>query len=319
MSVAVDVYIKSDDVTAQPIVGVAAGIYNPTTLALIAMSTSDGSGRVTFMLPGTTTPGTTYEVRFYKTGVKFANPKAIAVIEPATPANINIFDVTGTVGTLPSATDPRCCRCTGQFVDVSNRPMKNVRMRLVRDIEAGYQTPRIVDGHLIANESLDLYTDADGSVSFDLIRGGKYYLMVAFEEDSYWPFHVPDRSSANLIDLIHPQPVSISWDQTDAPSNAVVISLSTNPTVLVHFSALMSNFDVLTQDVYNWLDFNYPDPAPFSVQVTVDAPGGNQVVQITGLSAGSATITPILKTGLFPVRVPDYSITAPALGITVTP
>jgi hypothetical protein len=317
MAVAVDIYITSDDVVPQPLVGVVAGIYNTTTLALIATATSDGSGRAAFLLPGSVSPGTAYEVRFYKSGVEFSNPKAIAVIEPAAPANINVFDVTGTLGVLAPATDPYCCRCTGVFVDVSNRPMKNVRLRIVRDIEAGYQTPRIVSNNLIASEALDAFTDASGKVSFDLIRGGQYYMMMAAEEDNYWPFHVPDRSAMNLIDLIHPQPVSISWDQGDAPANAVTLSLSSSPLVRVHFTALMSNFDVLTNDVYNWLEMNYPSPAPFSATVTLGS-DGYQVVEITALSVGSASITPILKSGLYPVRVPDYSITAPALGVTVT-
>src|SRR4051812_24515311 len=124
MATPVNIFIKDNTVSTLPIAGVIANVYNPSTLALIASATSDGSGRAAFSLPGSTSPGITYEVRFFKLGVIFANPKTIQVIEPV--VTNNDFDMAGTLLTLEVASDPRCCRCTGRFLDYSNRPLSNI-------------------------------------------------------------------------------------------------------------------------------------------------------------------------------------------------
>lgn len=312
MAVAVNIYIKDTNLVPEEIVGVIASIYNPTTLALIASATSDIDGLAAFSLTGSVSPGTTYEVRFFKIGVLFANPVAIQVIEPA--IVLNKFDVTGTLQTLPVSTDPRTCRCTGIFVDFANRPMASRLVRIMAKMETGFQVPKLVDNRLVAADSMEFRTDANGKLTVDLIRTGEYYITFSGDDDTVWNILVPDRSSVNLIDLIHPQPVSITWDQTAAPGNA--ISIAVGEIKLVPFTALFSDFEQIDTGLDKWFIAIISDNTTIGANFAL-APTNHMT--ITGVAVGTATITFEVRGGLLPKIVPPYSVEAAPLVVTVTP
>lgn len=309
MAVTADIYVKDDTVVPAAIPGVIVSVLDSTTFAEVAQGVTDVNGKASFVLPGNVTPGLTYEVRFYKLGVRFANPVQIQVEEPV--VTTNKFDFSGTLLTLPTATDPRVCRCTGIFKNFSNSPIVGAVVRFMAKAEAGTQIPKVVDGNLISAEVLATKTDEDGSVSVDLLRGGHYFVTFSGEDDVVWEIHVPDRSSVDLIELIHPGPVSLDWDDTDAPGDA--ITLAVGETKTVHYSVLFTNYESLTEGVLQYLDFTNGDDALISVAV------GEGVAIICGLAAGSTTVTAAAKPDVLPIRVPDNSITAPALSVTVTP
>lgn len=310
--VGVDIYIKDTSVSALPISGVVASIYDVTTLALLATATSDVTGKAAFSLSGAVSPGTSYEVRFYKAGVLFANPVAIRVIEPT--VTTNKFDVVGAVQALPVSIDPRICRCTGQFLDFGNRPMAGRVVRVMASMETGFQVPKLVDGNMVAPDSMEFRTDSNGKVSIDLYRSGEFYITFAGDDDTVWNFKVPDRSSANLIDLIHPQPVSITWDQTAAPGNA--ISVAVGQTKTIPFTSLFSNYEEIDTGLDKWFTaLNSDDTliSAFFVRSSTDS------VQVTGVAPGSAQVTWQLKSGLYPIMVPPRAVVAEPLVVTVTP
>lgn len=309
MSVPVDIYLKDGTPSTLPISGVSVSVLDPTTFAVIATAVSDVTGRASFLLPGAPAPGTPYEVRFFKLGVVFANPQQIRVEEPA--LTTNKFDMSGTLLTLPAATDPRVCRCTGRFVSFDNRPIANAMVRLNAKSESGYQVPKIVDGNLVSAEAYTSKTDGSGFISIDLIRGAEYFITFAGEDDVVWCITVPDRSSANLIDLIHPAPVQLKWDSVLAPGNAV--SVQVGETKSIPFTIVYSDYEETGIGAVKWVTFTNSDDAVMGVGYS------DGTVSVTGVAAGIAQVTVEMLANLRPARVPDYSIAFTPLAVTVTP
>ena len=305
----VDIFVTDDSPGASPIAGVFVSALDPATFTVVASATTDSLGRAAFVLPGVIAPGTSYEIRFFKLGVRFANPKQIAVIEPV--VTTNRFDVSGTLLTLPAATDPRVCRCTGRFMSFSNTPIVGATVRFMSRAESGYQVPKIVDGNLVSAEAYATQTDADGYVSIDLIRGAQYFITFSGEDDVVWNILVPDLPSVNLIELIHPAPVLLKWDSVVAPGNAV--SVQVGETKLVPYVIVYSDYEETGQGAIKWIKFINSDDVLMSVGFSDGA------VSIEGLSTGTAAITTEMLSDLKPVRVPAYNIVAPALVVIIVP
>lgn len=314
MAVAVDIILQDDSVLPAAIQGAVVGVFDPVTFASVAQGTTDVNGKASFLLPGAISPGTLYEVRYFKTGVHFANPVQIQVLEPVSPPNTNIFNGTGTlVGGLPPAVDPRVCRCTGRFVNYKNQPIPQMTVRIWHDqTESAIGVPTVVDGNLVAAQSMTFATDVNGYLSVDLFRTGEYKLMFPGEEETVHCIIVPDRESVNLIDLIYPYPVYLTWDPTAAPGNAV--SVAVGATVVVPFTFTFSNYITVSKGIGQWATFTNGDNT--LMEVTVSQAGE---VSILGKSPGTAQVTGASLPNLLPSRVPYYNIQIPTLVVTVTP
>lgn len=302
VDVAVNIMVKDSTPSRLPIVSAVVSILNPVTYAVIAQATTDIDGMAGFMLPGGD-PEIEYEVRAYKMGVLF-QPSTIEV-----PEENSQYDMTGVVTTLPVSVDPRTCRCTGRFIGLNNRPLAGVSVRVFPCMEPFARNPKVVDGNVVSSTALDLQTDGDGLVSVDLIRTGRYYVTFSGEEDTTWEILVPDQPSVNLIDLIHPQPVSLEWNQTDAPGNEVTVAVGEEKTV--RYSVTFSNYEVLDTKVKQWLRM---DNADNDVVGPALAEG---ILYITGVSTGTSEINTYPADNLLPLRVPTYSLDAPTLLVTV--
>lgn len=310
MATSVVITVLDTEVSPQPIEGVIVTVYDSVDSVEQAQATTNSSGQAVFTLPGTTGSGITYEVRAFKLGVRFANPFGIQVQEPV--VSTNTFNLTGLLLTLPASTDPRVCRCTGRFLGFDNKPLCGVMVRLFEKGDVGEQVPKIVDGNLISQSAVEYHTDKDGYVHIDLLRTGEYYVSFAGEEDVNWEILVPDQASVNLIDLMFPQPVTLTWDQTVAPGNAV--SLAVGTTLSVPFTILFSDYEVGTR-LGHWVR---PPVAAQTGIVEVgpfEDPAG---VWLSGLNPGTTTISVELQDHLFPIRVPTYSLNASPLTVTVT-
>lgn len=330
MAISVDIFVKDTQAPSRPIEGVVVNVYDASTLSLVASNTTTSVGQAAFLLPGSASPGTNYEVRLFKSGVIFSNPQRIAVIEPVTPPQTNVFDVSGTLTSLPVATDPRLCRCTGQFVDFRGLPIVGnlLRITAIQDVGSltpassysptpptllsGFQVPKVLDGKMVASQTLEAKTDQNGRISVDLIRLGQFYISFAGEEDVPWCVSVPDRSSVNLIDLIHPQPVTLTWNSVDAPYNAV--ALTVGATANINFELLFSNFYSYSKELGHIIQFTNSDSDVGDV--SYDSANGQVVV--TGKQAGTLEVTVSVQPNMTPSRVPAYSITAVPLVVTVS-
>ena len=307
--VPVDIYVQDDSPGMLPIAGVFVSVLDPVTFVVVASATTDVTGRAAFVLTGSVTPGTAYEARFFKLGVRFSNPMQILVEDP--PTTTNKFDMSGTLLVLPAATDPRVCRCTGRFMSFSNTPIVGATVRFMARAESGYQVPKIVDGNLVSAEALATQTDADGFVSLDLIRGAQYFITFSGEDDVVWNILVPDLPSVNLIELIHPAPLQLNWDPTEAPGNAV--SVQVGETKVVHYTIVYSDYEETGKGAIKWIKFINSDDVIMAVGFSDEA------ISVEGVAAGVASVTAEMLPDLKPVRIPAYNITVPALVVTVTP
>lgn len=291
---AVDISITDDSVLPQPLADVAVTVLTNLGTPVTA-ATSDANGLVALSLPAGS-----YEVRFYKLGVVFGRPLLMDVVEPSC-----AFYMTGTrFDELPLAVDPRCCRCTGRFMSLSNKPLANVTLRVMPRAEDA--TPKVIDGRLVAGETIELKTDRNGIVSVDLIRGGRFCLMYAGESETVFEFVVPDRANANLIDLLFPAPVSLTWGE--AP-----ISLAVGQTKKVQVSVLFTDHGVRQKNLTMWAQFTNSDGRIASVWLDTDT----GLLSITGLRTGTCEVAVELMPGLKPNQIPNYSLAFAPLLVTV--
>lgn len=311
MTVSVDVYTKDDTLANDPIESVVVSVYDTTTFSLVAQAISDVTGRAAFSLPGSVGVGTSYEVRAFKLGVIFANPFLIGVVEPV--VTTNKFDITGTLLTLPVATDSRLCRCTGKFTSFANTPVADLSFRISAQANSGSQVPKMLDGAMVSPDTSVFRSDEDGIVSVDLIRTGKYFVSFSGEEDVVWPITIPDRSSVNLIDLIHPAPSVLTWDPTDAPSNAVTVQVG--QTVLIKYTVTLTDYRTLTtgDSLQTVIDISNSAPS------TMEVGAGDAVVAVRGLVPGSGQVLAAVNPNFTPVLLPFPSLSYTALTVTVIP
>ena len=311
MAAAVDFIVLDTKPVPEPIAGVTIGIFDPSTRALLAQGTTGLSGYASFLLPGSAAPGTPYEVRLFKMGALFQNPRTVQVLEPVARPDQNEFEVHGSYDGLPASPDPYCCRCTGRFLDFSNRPVANTRVRVSQLLED--PTPEVVDGNLVVSQRMEFSTDRNGLVTFDLLRGGRYLLSFTGEEERVYPIEIPDRASMNLTDLIFPAPASLDWDQTAAPANQVTLSLATPAAVPVPMTVTLTDYEVRTSAIGAWIDAYVSDSAVVSASIQ----DGSLV--LSPVSAGTATVTVVPQPNIRPVRSPPPSISYIPLTVVVGP
>lgn len=303
---AVDVFIKDDSLIPLPVAGVVVSFYDAVTLVLVTTATTNGLGQAAVSLPDDT-----YEVRCFKYG--YAIAVAQIVVDTLTPTT-NKFDATATnLTVLPVATDPRMCRCTGVFVNYEGRPTSGVSFRLMANALTNEQKPKVVDGKLVFSSEMSYQTDKFGKVTLDLFRGALYYVVFSGDDDETWCLNVPDRSSANLINLIFPAPVSVEWDTLEAPGNA--LSVAVGETKIVHVSLLFTDFIKRSMGLEKWITFLNSD----AMKMDLGYSSSDGAIAVKGIAVGAAQVTAELAEGLRPFRVPNYSLIVPSLLVTITP
>jgi hypothetical protein len=289
----------TDTLYQQPIAGVVVAVYDSTG-AFFASGTTDALGHVVFGLPGAV-----YDLRFYKLDVEFGGPYPITVTEPNGQSE---FAYEGTMEPkFGVPTDPGVCRCVGRFLNFSHGPASNLYIRLTQDVDLSKKMPKLVGGNFVSPSAQSFHTDGDGYVVMDLPRGGEFFIMVAGEDDQLWTFKVPDRETANLIDLMQVRPVAVVY-------GATTVSVQVGATVDV--PAIVSWTDTISRpgSVSEYVTFASSDET-----VAVAVYGAGEALSIKGLGAGSCTVTATATPDTFPRSVPATSLTASPLTVTVTP
>jgi hypothetical protein len=309
--------VDQDD---EPVVGVLVRVFDETGTTFITQDSTvlvGGNAIVDFTLDGDTPP-ISYTIRLSKTGVAFdgtegddnKSPQLIDIYSPPTeaPNDSNDFLVVAQTFTMPVATDPRLCRCSGYFKDASGRALPGLDIQLINQFK-----PALVDGYAVMGAKLDLRTDDDGYVEVDLYRTGIYHAMVesmqAAESSDTGAIvmdrdvTVPDRSSANLIDLLFPVVKSIVWDPA-------TVAVGVGNTVDVVPTATASDYRVLAGAAIEDVLYEIADTTIANVAPTVDK------LTITGIKAGTTTLVATRKDQTI-VTVPVVDITGSPLTVTV--
>lgn len=316
MAVPVDIFVNDESPIPVPVVGAEVGVFGVGTHTLVASATTDGTGKASFSLPGSATPGTSYEVRIYKLGVNFHGLRTIQVLDPALPGFPNKFDATGADSNiLPVSGSPYLCCCTGVFVDFKGDPIANKSIRFAAVSDLVSKTPKVwtIPSKMVGPDELEVRTDSNGRVSVNLVRTGEFYVTFGGDDDTVWNIKVPNRDSVNLIDLIHPFPALWAWDPILAPGNA--ISLAVGAVVQVPLVVTFTDFEQLSLGLEKYFDIINSDGTKVEASYMTNL----GTLALRGLAAGSATATPQLKIGITPVRWPIPTPTLPVLNITITP
>lgn len=258
-----------------------------------------------------------YTIRMSKTGVAFdgalgddsKTPQSISVYSPpgAVPPTSNGFTVRGQTFTRPVASDPRLCRCSGFFRDVSGRPLANLDVHFVglcQNVDQPPMTPLIVDGDAVLQGGpLITRTDSNGYLQVDLYRTGAYGVFLQGFETDIRNILVPDASSVNLIHLLFPVVTSVTYSPDP-------LTMSVDDVVDVVVTVLSSDGQTLDLDQEDLL-FTSSDTSVASVQVV------ESKLRVVGVAAGTAEITAARADSSI-VTLPDEPSVNLPLAVTVS-
>jgi uncharacterized protein YjdB len=316
----VKVYVK--DQLNSPIVGVLVRVFDAAGAVFITQDyTVLVSGRAVaeFALDGNDPPNS-YTIRLSKTGVAFdgalgsasKSPQLITIYSPpeSAPNETNNFEVVGQTFVLPTATNPRLCRCSGFFKDPAGRPLAALDFTIINQFD-----PTVVDGYAVLSSKIDLRTDKDGYVEVDLYRNGHYHSMIesveAPEADDTGAIIfernlvVPDRSSVNLVDLIFPIVTGVAWD----PETLEVME---GETLDVYPTVTTSDYRELAGSAFEDVIYDTDDHTVAVVTALPDK------LVIAGVGPGTANLTAVRKDQSI-VSIPAAPITGQPIAITVLP
>lgn len=296
----VDILVQTDDIVPVPVDGVSVFVYDSTGTTLITSGvTGTPVGHVQFMLSGGSS-SIDYQLRFFVNGGTIKSPQLIEVFSPpaGSPTGTNNFVVTASLFVLPVAPNTRMCRCSGFVRDASGRPLPGLDMHFLPQFN-----PLIVDGIAVMGEQVDVRTNKDGYVEFDLYRFGKYQAVVESHENIVRIVAVPNRSSMNIHYMLFPVVVSVSFSPT--PSTVGVgATFTTVPTIIA------SDFETLTGTALQDVIYTISDPS--KAAVTADTNN----VYITGVSPGVTNLT-VTRKDLSIVYIPDAGISGGVVPLTI--
>jgi hypothetical protein len=312
-------YLTDQD--TDPILGVLVRVFDATGTTFITQDTTvdvGGDAVAEVTLDGDDPPNQ-YTVRLSKTGVAFdgslgddsKSPQLIEIYSPPAnaPTGKNDFDIRGETFTRPVSSDARLCRASGFFKNAAGQPLPNLDIKFINQFK-----PTIVDGNAVMGERVEVRTDADGYVEFDLYRNGEYLAWVqsiqAADDDpaSAISFSrevvVPDTTSVNLIDLLFPIVAEITFSE-----DPVTLAVDEEKEITAVVKA--TDGRTLTGTACEDVLYEIADSAVASLRIEADK------LTIRGEAAGSTEVTATRQDQTI-VVIPSATITGSPLAVTVS-
>lgn len=295
----VDIFIVDDTTAKAAVPGVVVRIFNDLGAIFFSESTTDTSGRASFSLPG----GQTFQLRFYKFQTSFVQPQQIEVVD--NPVSVFVvtqeFEVVAHIFHPPESTDPRLCRVSGFFRDATGAPRKYVDVHLLPQFD-----PILLEGSAVLDYQVRARSDEKGYVEFDLIRLGKYDVMLEGFEDCLRVVHVPDATHANFPDLLFPVIERVEFSPEGPYTMQVGKEVLITPTVYATDGRIIP--DIAASDV-RWSSGND--------QIAAVLPAGTTIT-LRGIAAGSTELkAERVDTSI--IRIPNTPIAGVPVTLTVTP
>ena len=286
------VNINVSTALGDPIEGVLIKVYDPTGTTFYSESTTDVNGDAGFLLETLS-----YTMRFYKFQVGFRQPQHFDVVAPGS----NDFDVVGEPSTLPIATDPRLCRCSGFFRDLDGSPKRSLDIHII-----GNFNPILLDEAAIISEERHFRTDDNGYGQIDLIRGAEYTANVE-SINGRWQrcIRVPDLASCNLPDLLLPIVERVILDPPGP------YSLSVGQTLLVTPQVFDSAGVQLTGAAVADVQWKSSDGT-----ILLVAPASTTIT-LRGNATGTAQLLATRK-NISIIKIPDLPIAGQPVDVTVS-
>jgi hypothetical protein len=259
----VDVHVE--DELGNPVPDVLVKVYDEAGAVFFTQAITGTDGKASFLLETLI-----YSMRFYKFQVGFIQPLHFEVL--AAPET-NVFDVPAEPFELPLATDPRLCRCSGFFRDMTGAPSRWLDMHIIPEFD-----PILLEGAAIVTGERHIRTDENGYVQVDLIRGGNYWVNLEAMGADYLRrlCQVPDAASANFPDMLFPRVGEVVFDPADI-AVAVDGVLEVTPTV---YDSVGRPLVGINSDVA----WSIEDPSVASLSI------GPDKLTVTGRAVGSTNI-----------------------------
>lgn len=249
---------------------------------------------------------TTYWVRFFKVGYRFASKLRIEVDS----GQGNTFTVEGVdLTTYPPATDPNLCRVSGSVLNAGGSPAPGVTFEFMLTGK-----PRVVGGRVMVASKVIARSDSDGDLDVDLVRNGVYDVIVEGHDDEVFRVKVPDYAYADVTDLIWPYVASLTFSEDS-------LALSVGDTGTVTAVLTLSSRTVVPYDLDNDESVKISDFATITsddetvATISIDEDG---VITVTAVAAGTATISAELVDGATAECEPTPTTTLSSVTVTVT-
>jgi len=264
----VDIYV-TDTVTMLPMEGMLVRIYSEDGKTFYTEGITDPDGKVGFMLYTRA-----YSMRFFKFQVSVQQPQVFIVLEGDNGAPVlNEFQVSATSLDRPTAKDPRLCRASGFFRDITGAPHRNLDIIFIGDF-----APILLDNAGVLSERRMIRTDKCGYACIDLIRCAKYSVTIEGLEDKLRHVRVPDAPSANLPDLLFETVQSVSYAEALPYQSSVGGTLSLTPTTLTSTGIPIT--DPTDQNIL----WSLSDPTVATLRITAEA------LEISGVRVGTVEL-----------------------------
>lgn len=218
----VDVYVLQRESNC-PLHGVLVRVLSEDGTVIYSEAETDEHGHAGFLLWTRR-----YSLRFYRFQTKFSQPQVIDVLEgpEGTPVP-NSFNVYAEVVVPPVANDPKLCRASGYFRDITGAPHRYLDIIFI-----GLFGPILLQGSGVLSERRAVKTDEKGYACMDLIRCAKYSVTVEGYEDQVRTVLVPDAPSVSLPALLFSTVACVSFDLPSPWTLFVGAEVSLNPTVI---------------------------------------------------------------------------------------
>jgi hypothetical protein len=315
------------EIVPNPVTSAVVRVYETNDTFVTELISDPITGIASGLLDGTAAPNPhAYIIRLYKFGSPAVdNPQRVEIYDPPAGAPVtgtNDFKIRFDPHAAVAPADPRLCRLSGYFRRVDGNPasglgtLSNVsapvsgptRGHVIRI--TSLMNPLIVDGAGSFSSPVYCYADDDGLVEVDLFREGTYSVIVedihpSCIQEAHRVIHVPDRSTANLLDVLFPVVTDVSWNPAGPWSVVVGGELDVVPTITASDYRVLEG--IATYDVEYTVD---------DISVATVTPVDDTTIKVMGVASGSTTLRVSRKDESI-VRVPG-DITGGTVVITVT-
>jgi len=288
----IDIYALTGG--GSPIEGVSVGLYDNATKAKLLTSNTDATGKASFAAVDSDLNGGLYEIRVnpgFPGVITGGVVQTVAVLEAPVAPSSNIFDVTITPASLPTAANPNLCRCSGFFKDPAGRYKDDVILKFTQHniptvayLSSGdVETFSVVPSEISVRTSKDVATNTKGYASVDLYRKGVYSVTMSGFIGNPRIIQVPDAAAANLADVLFPVVSQIKWHDDDVqvvPADSPSVNIAVGEKILTVEAIFRSGNVAAGSEIV----LTSSDGAVFTVSRT------NENVALIGVAAGQATL-----------------------------
>ena len=312
------------EIVPNPVGTVVIRVYTLADVFVTEFTSDAVTGIATGLLDGAAAPTpNAYNIRIYKFAYGVTNPQQIEVYDPpaGSPTGTNDFKLTLDPHVPAAPADARLCRCSGYFrrVDGSSAggsvdsywntarfgPWRGHILRFTSLMD-----PLIVDGAGAFSSPVYAEADADGLIEIDLFREGMYSVFVedihpGCIQEAMRAIHVPDRSTANLLDILFPDLADITWNPVGPWAVAAGGVLDVQPAIT------LTDYRVLEGTGTDDVTYSVDDPSIATLGYK-DA----DTLTVTGVASGTTQLR-VSRRDESIIRIPG-SYTGGVVDITVT-